>query len=173
MGRGTRARGGFLPGERSGNETEGQRPEAHSLDRRAMCHYGWETPDVRGKMITQRERIRTMRMQRHLGAATLACLAYTVSRPGLDTIAGFLILTALVGFVLGSLCRAMDARLGHWWGWLYGEPEGSTRLDVWVEGIVHHLTAVWLSHSVTTDPGIDTPDNELKVRILPLDREGR
>lgn len=113
-----------------------------------------------------------MRMQRHLGVAALACLAYIIIRPRLDTLAGVLILTALVGFVLGSLGRAMDARLGHWWGWLYGEPEHSTRLDMWVEGIVHHLTAVRLSHSVTTGPEIAATNQEARIRILPLDRDG-
>jgi hypothetical protein len=75
-----------------------------------------------GDRIVPRERIRTMRMQRHLVVAVLACAAYVASGPSVYSLLEVVILSAFIGVVLGSLARAADARLGNGWGWLYGEP---------------------------------------------------
>jgi hypothetical protein len=82
-------------------------------------------------------------------------------------------LVAFIGFVLGSLARAVDARLGAGWGWLYGEPEHLTRLDLLVDGILRRLTAVQVGHSSSTGIAIVPADDEPSVRILPLERERR
>ena len=131
------------------------------------------SPDRVGDRITPRERVRTMRMQRHLAVAGLACVAFVVIRPTVYSLVGLMTLVAFIGFVLGSLARAVDARLGAGWGWLYGEPEYLTRLDLLVDGILRRLTAVQIGHSSATGFAIAPADDEPSVRILPLERERR
>ena len=63
-----------------------------------------------------------------------------------------MILTVAIGVVLGSLARAVDARLGYCWGWLYGEHRSSTWLDRSVDGILRRLIAVQIHHSSTDAP---------------------
>ena len=126
---------------------------------------------VWGTLVSPRERVRTMRMQRHLAVAGLACAAGVVIGPTVYSLSGLLILAAFIGFVLGSLARAADARLGNWWGWLYGEPEYSTRLDRLVDGTLRRLTAVQIGHSWVTSSAIDAVDSEPRIRILPLELE--
>ena len=117
-----------------------------------------------GERIIPRERIRTIRMQRHLVVAGLACVTCIVIGPTVYSLPGLLTLSAFIGFVVGSLARAVDARLGDWWGWLYGEPEYPTRLDLFVDSVVRRLAAVQLGHS---SPGA-VIDDESRIRILPL-----
>lgn len=131
------------------------------------------SPGVAGDRITARERVRTMRMQRHIAVAGLACVACVVIGPTVDSLLGLLILVACIGSALGSLARAMDARLGAGWGWLYGEPEYSTRLDVVVDRIIRRLTAVQTRHPSSTGIAIDPAGSEPRVRILPVERERR
>jgi hypothetical protein len=84
-----------------------------------------------------------------------------------------LTLCAFSAFVVGSLARAADARLGYWWGWLYGEPEHSTSLDLFVDGVIHRLIPVQAGHSTTSHFAIDSADNDSKIRILPLEPDRR
>jgi hypothetical protein len=126
-----------------------------------------------GDRIVPRHRIRTMRMQRHLAVAGLACVTYAVIGPSVYDPLGLMILMVFVSVVLGSLARAADARLGYGWGWLYGEPEYSTWLDLLVDGIFRHLISVPIGHSWDADSPIDTADHESKIRILPLESEHR
>jgi hypothetical protein len=114
--------------------------------------------------IAQREHVRTMRMQRHLTLAGLTCLLGVFIGPAVDSLLGFVILLACTGAVLGSLARAADARLGQWWGWLYGEPVYSTWLDLLVFAILRRFA---------TSSAPDTVDNEPKIRILPLEPSER
>ena len=128
---------------------------------------------LRGTPIVSRERVRTLRMQRHLVVAGLACVTCIVIDPTVYSLPGLLTLSAFIGFVVGSLARAVDARLGDWWGWLYGEPEYPTQLDLLVDGILGRLTAVLIGRSSTTGSAIDSVDNEPRVRVLPLGPEHR
>ena len=123
------------------------------------------TSSALGERVIPRERIRTMRMQRHLIVAGLACVTCIVVGPTVYSLPGLLTLSAFIGFVVGSLARALDARLGDWWGWLYGEPEYPTQLDLFVDGVVLRLAAVQLGHS--SSPGA-VIDDESRIRILPL-----
>ena len=130
-------------------------------------------PGLRGTPIVSRERVRTLRMQRHLVVAALACVMCVVIGPTVYSLPGLLTLSAFIGFVFATLARAVDARLGYWWGSLYGEPEYSTRLDLLVDVILGHLTAILIGHSAITGSAIDSVDNEPRVRILPLGPERR
>jgi hypothetical protein len=103
-------------------------------------------------------------MQRHLTLAGLACVLGVAIGPAVHSLLGFMILLACTGAVLGSLARAADARLGHWWGWLYGEPMHSTWLDLFVCAILRRIA---------TGSALDTVDNEPKIRILPLETSER
>jgi len=92
--------------------------------------------------ITTRERVRSMRMQRHLAVAAVAVAACALVAPATATLAGFTMLSVLVGVVLNSLARAVDAQIGYLWGWVYPEPEQATRFDRSVDRAVHRLIPV-------------------------------
>ena len=94
--------------------------------------------DVR-EWITFREHVRFLRMQRYLTVAVVGVVACGVVSPASNTLAGFTLLAILVGVVLSSLARAVDAHMGYLWGWLYPEPKQSTRLDRFVDRAIHSL----------------------------------
>ncbi len=121
------------------------------------------------RRITDRRHVRTMRMRRHLAVAGLALVAFLASGPTTSTLAGLLVLSAFVGVVIGSLARAADARLGYWWGWLYGEPMRPTKLDLVIEGLVARHTAVLGRRRLAepSDPSVHSEDS--MVRIVPIE----
>ncbi len=129
------------------------------------------TPHSLGDRSTVHSRIRFVRIQRHLATAALACVLWVMTGPFVFGFAELLTLAAFIGIVLGSLARAVDAFLGHWWGWLYGEPVYSTRLDLFVDSIVRNLAAVQIRRSSSHDPAIDVDDSNSRIRIIPLERE--
>jgi hypothetical protein len=131
------------------------------------------SPDGVGYRIVPHHHIYTMRMQRHLAIAGLTCVAYVVTGPAVDSLLKLVVLAVFIYVVLGSFARAADARLGYWWGWLYGEPEYATWLDLLVDGILRRLTSVGIGGSSGTGSAIDTADNESRIRILPLESEQR
>jgi hypothetical protein len=94
--------------------------------------------DVR-EWITFREHVRFLRMQRHLTVAAVGVVACVFVAPASNTLAGFTLFAILVGVTLSSLARALDARIGHLWGWLYPEPKQSTRLDRFVDRAIRSL----------------------------------
>jgi hypothetical protein len=94
--------------------------------------------DVR-EWITFREHARFLRTQRHLTVAVVGVVAGVVVAPASNTLAGFTLIAILVGVVLSSLARAVDAHMGYLWGWLYSEPKQSTRLDRFVDRAIHSL----------------------------------
>jgi hypothetical protein len=121
--------------------------------------------------IVSHHHIRTVRMQRHLAVAGLACAAYGVTGPTMNSFVDLVALAAFTYVVLESFARAVDARLGYWWGWLYGEPEQSTWLDVAVDRIIRRLISARVGHSSATAGAIETADNVLRIRILPSGSE--
>lgn len=126
-----------------------------------------------GDRVVPRERIRTMRMQRHLVVAVLACVAYVASGPSVYSLLELVVLAAFIYVVLASFARATDARLGYLWGWLYGEPKCPTWLDILIDGILRRLISAQIGDSSATGSAIDTADNESRIRILPLESEQR
>ncbi len=101
-----------------------------------------------------RHRIRSVRMKRHLIAAAVAALIAFAVSPLMTTPLGFFAIALLVGFSLNSIARGVDARFGHFWGWLYPEPRRLTRCDRFVDRLVR-------------PPAVALPDRpELKVRPL-------
>ena len=110
-------------------------------------------------------------MQRHLAVAGLACATGVVVGPTVYSFVEFVVLSAFIGVVLGSLARAADARLGQWWGWLYGEPLYSTRLDLFVDNALHRLAAVRTGQSSVGGPDLDSGDGEPRIRIMPIEPE--
>jgi len=114
------------------------------------------TPQIEvGIRIAALERVRFMRMQRHLAVATVAGSACVVVTPAAGTPLGMALLAVFVSVVLNSLARGVDARYGYWWGWLYPEPGRPTRLDLIADRIVHRLVVA--------------PVDESPVRVRPLD----
>ena len=89
-----------------------------------------------------REHVRTLRMQRHIAVALPAALVIPFVAPYVLTILGLVLVSVLVYVVFDSLGRAIDARLGYWWGWLYPDRERPTRFDLAVDRVVHLLLAV-------------------------------
>lgn len=112
-----------------------------------------------GVRITHRQRVRTMRTQRHLAVAFLAGMACAFIAPVAGTVLWITLIPILAFVVLNSLARAIDARLGYWWGWLYGEPKRPTWVDRMVDRIIHRLAAA----------KVDDPP----MRVRPLDPESR
>jgi hypothetical protein len=110
-----------------------------------------------GAWINELESTRTMRMQRHLAVATLAVAALAVFRPNPDSLSGFALIPILVAVTLSSLARGANARFGYMWGWIYREPSRKTRIDRFVDGVIHHLAGV---------PDIVDLDEDQRVRFL-------
>lgn len=88
-----------------------------------------------------RERARTLRMQRHIAVAVLATSAIFLVARYVFTIFGLLAVAVLVYVVIDSLGRAIDARLGYWWGWLYPDRARPSRFDLAVDRVVRVLMA--------------------------------
>jgi len=114
--------------------------------------------DVRA-WITQRERVRTMRMRRHLASAVAAALLLGFLVPVADSLFEWTLIPILVAVLLQSLARGVNARFGYLWGWIYPEPRRSTALDRFVEGFLA---------GATNPPPHDSSD----VRVRPLDPLG-
>jgi hypothetical protein len=91
--------------------------------------------------IAQRERVRALRVQRHLVVALLAGLGCVFVADSYDTLLGLTLISILVYVVLDSLGRAMDAYRGFMWGWVYPEPKKTTLSDRVVDSIVQRLAA--------------------------------
>ena len=91
-------------------------------------------------------------MQRHFVVAGLgaflAVAAFNLPHPPLR----LLLLATFVWVTLEALARGTNAKWGYLWGWLYPEPTQVTRLDRFVDGLVHRP--------------IEAPVAEPKVRIL-------
>jgi energy-converting hydrogenase Eha subunit A len=79
--------------------------------------------------ITQREKVRTMRMQRHLTVAILAGLALGFLIPATNTLLEAFLIPILVALVLQSIGRGLNAKFGWMWGWIYPEPIRATGFD--------------------------------------------
>ena len=94
-----------------------------------------------GVWISQREHVRRLRVQRHVAVAALAGSVCAFIYPMAATLPKYMLISILVFVMLNSFGRAMDARLGYLWGWLYPEPERTTRFDRVVDRIINRLTA--------------------------------
>jgi len=116
-----------------------------------------------------RERVRTMRMQRHLFVAVLALIGLAVGGPIFSTVLGLVALALLIGVFLNSLARAADARLGYWWGWLYGEPRQSTRFDCGIERLVRRYASIAVRRPVLGSRSVGPFESEPRVRIVPIE----
>ena len=108
-----------------------------------------------GDWITNLERVRSMRMQRHLAVAGLAGVACAYAGSAISTPLGFAMLMVSVAVAFSSLARAVDARFGYWWGWLYPEPKQSTPFDRFVDQLIHRPLAA--------------PEDTSSTRVRPLD----
>ena len=115
-----------------------------------------------GVWIAQTERVRTVRVQRHLAVALLAGLGCVFVAPFVDTLLGLTLISMLVYVVLDSLAKAMDAHRGFLWGWLYPEPKRTTRFDRVVDRIVQRLVAAQTHLQVAAQ--VDDPP----PRVRPL-----
>jgi len=111
--------------------------------------------------ITHTEHIRWLRAQRHLAIAIPAAVLCVFVAPILHTLGGLPLFIALVFVVLDSLARALDARLGYLWGWLYSEPIRSTRLDLIADRITRRL--------LIAVPVADSPVSQVQV-VDPVQR---
>jgi hypothetical protein len=127
------------------------------------------SPDGVGDRILHHHHIHTMRMQRHLAVAGLACVAYVFTGPTVDSLLELVVRAAVIYVFLRSLARAVDARLGYWWGWLYSEPTYSTWLDLSLDSILRRPISAQIGHSSAGG----TADNESRIRILPLEPKQR
>jgi len=108
-----------------------------------------------GEWISHTEHVRWLRAQRHLAIAVPAAVLCAFVAPILHTLGGLPLFVALVFVVLDSLARALDARLGYLWGWLYSEPKRSTRLDLIADRMIRRL--------LMTIPVADSPVSQVQV----------
>ncbi len=91
--------------------------------------------------ITRRERVRSMRMQRHFAVAAVAGLAFVFLLSTSDSMLEMALIPTSAAVALQSVVRGASAGFGYLWGWPYPEPVSSTRLDRIVEAIVAPLVA--------------------------------
>jgi hypothetical protein len=105
--------------------------------------------------ISHTEHVRWLRAQRHLAIAVPAAVLCAFVAPILHTLGGLPLFVALVFVVLDSLARALDARLGYLWGWLYSEPKRFTRLDLIADRMIRRL--------LVAVPVADSPVSQVKV----------
>ena len=94
-----------------------------------------------GEWIIRRESVRHMRMQRHLVVSALAAVILIVTFSIPDSLLRLVLMSTLVLLTLESLARGMSAMWGYLWGWPYPEPTQATRVDVFIDGVVHHLAS--------------------------------
>lgn len=106
--------------------------------------------------MAERDRVRTLRMQRHLAFAGVAAMSLVLLSPFVDTVGEFALLPVLVGVIVRSVARGADARFGHIWGWIYEEPQAPTKLDRLVDRLIER----------TRPPMPADPAGEMKVRTL-------
>lgn len=117
--------------------------------------------------------VRTLRMQRHVAVAGTAIVACTVLLRIVHPLARLVILAAFLAIIIGSLVRAIDARLGYWWGWMYGEPKLATWADVLVDSILRRLVSVSMHDTSLRESALDPLNDQSMVRIVPADQEPR
>lgn len=96
--------------------------------------------DVR-EWITTLESIRQLRMQRHIVIAALAGFLVVLAPLIPDPMTELVVVALLVGVVLQSLARGLNARFGYMWGWPHPEPKRSTRLDQFVDRLIRRFSA--------------------------------
>lgn len=121
------------------------------------------TPNVRTAndalaWLAEREQLRTLRLQRHVAVAAAAAVALAIFASAVDTVVEAAVLPVLVGVVVSSLARGVDAKFGHLWGWLYSEPLVYNALD--------HLTAKVIERA---RPPAPRPQDCPVVRVRPID----
>lgn len=109
--------------------------------------------------LIRRESVRHMRMQRHLVVSALAAVILIVTFSIPDSLLRLVLMSTLVLLILESLARGMSAMWGYLWGWPYPEPTQATRVDVFIDGVVHHLAS-------------PRPAAERDPKITPLDPWG-
>lgn len=126
-------------------------------------------PDARA-WITQRERVRAMRVQRYLAVALLAALGCVFVAPFVDTLVGLALISILIYMLLDSLAKAMDAHRGFLWGWLYEEPKRTTRFDRVVDRAVQRLAAAQVRWRVAeqTSRQVASRVDDPPPRVRPL-----
>lgn len=108
--------------------------------------------------IEARERVRTLRMQRHLAFAVAGALSLGIVGPAADTVLEWALFPLLVGVIVRSVARGADAKFGHIWGWIYEEPRVATALDRSVNRIIEWARPRRQAEVGPTD-----------VRVRPLD----
>ena len=89
--------------------------------------------------IRHRDRVRTLRMQRHLVFAGVAAVLLGSVSAWADSVPELGLIPVLVWLVLRSIARGVDAKFGYFWGWIYGEPESTTALDRHVDRLIDVL----------------------------------
>ena len=108
--------------------------------------------------IRQRNRVRTLRMQRHLVLGGVAGALLGLVSSSADTIPELALIPVLVWFILRSIAGGVDSKFGYFWDWLYGEPKATTALDRYVDRLVDVFRLPPRAHS--TSP---------QVKVRPLD----
>lgn len=103
--------------------------------------------------IEARERVRTLRMQRHLIVGSLAMSSLVVLGQFADTVAELALLPVLIGIAVRSLMRGVDAKFGHLWDWIYAEPLTPTRLDRLAGRLIDRASSrLWVVDTIAESP---------------------
>jgi len=89
--------------------------------------------------ISNRDRVRSLREQRHIAVAILAAVGTIFAFSFIDNLVGLLVFAYLVYVVLDSLAKALDANRGYLWGWVYSEPRRTTLSDEVADRVITRL----------------------------------
>ena len=107
-------------------------------------------------LIDERERVRSLRVQRHLVVGSLATVALIVVVPMATSLWIVWLVPVLLAVALESISRAGNAYLGFLWGWPHAEPKKVAPLDRLVEWVIHFIKVRSQS----------PPPPEQKIRLL-------
>lgn len=89
--------------------------------------------------IEAADRLRSLRMQRHLVTGGLAAVALVAVAGRVETLQAFVVFWFLFAVVIRSAARGMEARFGHRWGQTYSRPPVPTRLDLLTQRTIDAL----------------------------------
>jgi hypothetical protein len=90
-----------------------------------------------GSPFLSRDGARFARVERHLLLGTVALIATVVLIDHVGSPAGYASFVIAAAFAVRSFARAVDAGFGHYYGWVYGEPNMATRADRVAFRVIH------------------------------------
>jgi hypothetical protein len=97
-------------------------------------------------------------MQNHLFLAGVAGVLVGPVSAAAGAIPELALIAVLGWFILRSIARGVDAKFGHFWDWICGEPKATTALARYVDRLVDVFR-----------PPLRAQSTSRRMRVRPLD----